>query len=188
MKRCWPPRKSPIWRVICSTAGCQGGLSQSGQDCPWGPAAGSPCRCPILFASSVIGAEFQELVRQHVDILFANEAEAMALFQTDFDGAVRQLRDAAEITVITRGEKGSIVIAGDRFVIQDAERISTLVDTTGAGDLFAAGFLAGYTRGDDLGLCAKLGGLCAADVIGHIGARPSKDLGIKVKQATLGPV
>jgi sugar/nucleoside kinase (ribokinase family) len=129
-------------------------------------------------------AEFQDLVASHVDLLFANEAEATALFQTDFDGAVRQLRDLADVVVITRGAQGSLVVAGDTVHVQEAEPLTALVDTTGAGDLFAAGFLAGYTRGDDLASCARLGGLCAADVIGHIGARPSGALGDKVKHAT----
>lgn len=120
---------------------------------------------------------FLDLVSGHVDLLFANEAEIMALYQSaNFDDALRSVRGHCDIAALTRGEKGSVVVAGDDVITVGAERITQLVDTTGAGDLYAAGFLFGYTRGADLGVCARLGGLCAAEIISHFGARPEEPL------------
>ncbi len=121
-------------------------------------------------------AEFLELLSDHVDILFANEAEITSLYQTDFEDAVRQVRQHCDIAALTRSEKGSIVVAGGQVVVQGAEPVSKVVDTTGAGDLYAAGFLYGFTQGRDLGTCARLGGICAAEIIGHVGARPEANL------------
>lgn len=120
---------------------------------------------------------FLELVAGHVDLLFANEAEIMSLYRSDsFDDALRSVRGHCEVAALTRSEKGSVVVAGDDVISVGAERITQLVDTTGAGDLYAAGFLFGYTRGTDLGACARLGGLCAAEIISHFGARPEEPL------------
>ncbi len=121
-------------------------------------------------------AEFLELVSEHIDILFANEAEVTALYQTDFDTAVTQLKDHVGVAALTRGARGSVAVSSDQVVSCAAEPVAAVVDTTGAGDLYAAGFLYGLTQGRDLGTCARLGGLCAAEVIGHIGARPAVDL------------
>lgn len=121
-------------------------------------------------------AEFLELMADHIDILFANEAEITALYKTDLDGAIRQLKDHVGVAALTRGAKGSVVTDGTTVVSCSAEPVSAVVDTTGAGDLYAAGFLYGYTQGRDLGTCARLGGICAAEIIGHIGARPAVDL------------
>ncbi|HLN23239.1 MAG TPA: adenosine kinase [Patescibacteria group bacterium] len=121
-------------------------------------------------------AEFLELLADHVDIVFANESEISSLYQTDFDSAVRQVRGHCDIAAITRSELGSVVISGDAVVVQGAEPVSAVIDTTGAGDLYAAGFLYGLTQGRDLGTCARLGGLCAAEIIGHVGARPEANL------------
>jgi len=121
-------------------------------------------------------AEFLELLADHVDIVFANEAEITSLYQTDFDDALRQVRGHCDIAAITRSEKGSVVIAGEQVVAQGAEPVSQVVDTTGAGDLYAAGFLYGLTQGRDLGTAARLGGICAAEIISHVGARPEADL------------
>lgn len=120
---------------------------------------------------------FLDLVAGHIDILFANEAEIMSLYQVaSFDEALRAVRGHCRIAALTRSEKGSVVVTGDEVTVVAAERIEELVDTTGAGDLYAAGFLYGLARGGDAALCARLGGICAAEVIGHFGARPEEPL------------
>jgi sugar/nucleoside kinase (ribokinase family) len=122
-------------------------------------------------------AEFSRLLDDHVDILFANESEALSLTQTDnFEAAVLSLRGRADIVVVTRGAAGASVISRDELVHVAAEPIEKLVDTTGAGDLFAAGFLFGHTHGRGLGDSARIGALCAAEIIGHYGARPEQSL------------
>ncbi|MDR3436820.1 adenosine kinase [Telmatospirillum sp.] len=121
-------------------------------------------------------AEFLELMTDHIDILFANEAEITALYQTGFDDAMTRLKGHVGVAALTRGARGSVVVSGDTVVSQTAEPVAAVVDTTGAGDLYAAGFLYGFTQGRDLGTCARLGGICAAEIIGHIGARPAVDL------------
>jgi sugar/nucleoside kinase (ribokinase family) len=120
--------------------------------------------------------DFLPLVRERVDILFANEAEACALWGCD-DVATAAERARAEvaITCITMSEKGSVVVAGDETHEIPAHPVE-VVDTTGAGDLYAAGFLYGYTAGRPLPECASLGSLAAAEVISHIGARPEVSL------------
>jgi sugar/nucleoside kinase (ribokinase family) len=121
--------------------------------------------------------EFIELINNHVDILFANETEILSLYQVDnFDAALQHVRGHAEISALTRSEKGSVVIRGDEMHVIDAEKGVTVVDTTGAGDAYAAGFLYGYTQGRDLATCGKLGGVMAAEVISHYGARPEADV------------
>ena len=120
---------------------------------------------------------FLDLVDHHVDILFANENEIMALFQTDrFDEAVRQARGKCEIAAITRSEKGAIIVHADGSEEVAAEKVDRVVDTTGAGDLYAAGFLRGYTQGRPLSECARIGSIAAAEVISHDGARPEASL------------
>ncbi len=118
-------------------------------------------------------ASFLHLVEHHVDILFANEAEILSLYQEDrFDDALQRVRGHCEIAALTRSEKGSLVIAGDEVHVIDAERVGAVVDTTGAGDLYAAGFLYGLAVGRDLATCGRIGAIAAAEVISHIGARP----------------
>jgi len=132
-------------------------------------------------------AEFRELVESHVDVLFANEAELCSLYEThDFDAALAQVRGHCEIAALTRGEKGSVVVAanGDTHRIP-AEAVTRVTDTTGAGDLYASGFLYGLTRGRDLGACGRLGSLCAAEIISHFGARPERPLKDLAAQAGL---
>ncbi len=120
---------------------------------------------------------FEELVAHHVDILFANQDEVMALYQSaDFDAALGAVRGQCEIAVLTRSEKGSVVLHGDDVHIVDAEPVANVVDTTGAGDQYAAGFLYGLTRGYDPVKCGRVGGIAAAEVIGHLGARPETSL------------
>jgi sugar/nucleoside kinase (ribokinase family) len=123
-------------------------------------------------------AEFLDLIRSRtVDIVFANESELHALYQTaDFDTAVAALRAENTLGVVTRGEAGSIVVTGEATVAVGAFPIDTLVDSTGAGDLFAAGFLFGLSRGADHRICAALGSLAASEVIQHLGARPAASL------------
>jgi len=127
--------------------------------------------------------DFRALIRDHVDILFANEIEIGSLYETkDFDAAARAVRGECEIAVLTRSAKGSIVVTAGESVRVAATPIAQLVDTTGAGDLYASGFLYGITHGRDLAACGRLGSLCAAEVIGHFGARPEtplKDLAAK---------
>lgn len=122
-------------------------------------------------------AEFRELLREHVDILFANEAEIRSLWQVDsFDKALQATRGQCEIAALTRSARGSVILAGNEVHIVDAAPISQLVDTTGAGDLYAAGFLYGYTGGRDPYDCGRIGAIAAAEVIGHYGARPETPL------------
>ena len=116
---------------------------------------------------------FLDLVDGYVDVLFANEAEICSLYQVnDFDAALQEVRRSCEIAVLTRSARGSVVVGGDEVHVIDAHPIETLVDTTGAGDLYAAGFLFGLSRGLDLASCGRLGSLAAAEIISHVGARP----------------
>jgi sugar/nucleoside kinase (ribokinase family) len=122
-------------------------------------------------------AEFLDLIERHVDILFANEQEIMSLYRvTDFDGAMQAVRGHCEIAALTRSEKGSVIIRGEEVHVIDAERVAKVVDSTGAGDAYAAGFLFGVASGMDLALSARVGGIAAAEVISHIGARPDRPL------------
>jgi len=121
--------------------------------------------------------EFLELVAGPVDILFANETEILALYQTaSFDEAVRAVRRDGVLAVLTRGAQGATVVSGDVVNEVGAEPVAKVVDTTGAGDLFAAGFLHGYTRQRPLAECARIGAIVAAEIIGHVGARPEVEL------------
>lgn len=120
---------------------------------------------------------FRELIKNDVDILFANETEILSLFQVDsFDDAVQAVRGLCEVAAITRSEKGSVVVDGTQMYEVPAEPVDTVVDTTGAGDLYAAGFLYGYTHGRPWADCARIGGIAAAEVIGHVGPRPAVSL------------
>jgi sugar/nucleoside kinase (ribokinase family) len=117
--------------------------------------------------------EFRALIRERVDILFANEAEIMSLYQVgSFDKAVEAARAENKICALTRSEKGSVVVRGADTYAVPAAPVARVVDTTGAGDLYAAGFLVGLMRDKPLAECARLGGIAAAEVISHVGARP----------------
>lgn len=121
--------------------------------------------------------EFLRLVADDVDILFANEVEICSLFETsDFEAAAARVSDHVGIACLTRSEAGSVIItaAGDRLEIPAAP--ATLVDTTGAGDLYAAGFLSGWSAGRDLAEAGQMGSMAAAEVISHLGARPQTPL------------
>ena len=122
--------------------------------------------------------EFLELMRSGtVNIVFANDHEIKSLYQTSsFEAALEAIRKDCKIAAVTRSEKGSVIVRGNETVWIEAMPIKELVDTTGAGDLYAAGFLHGYTTGRDLGTCGKLGSLAAGLVIQQIGPRPRENL------------
>jgi sugar/nucleoside kinase (ribokinase family) len=121
--------------------------------------------------------EFLELAEKYVDILFANESEILSLYQVDsFDDALQQVRKHCEVAALTRSEKGSVVVNRDEVHVIDAEKGVKVVDTTGAGDAYAAGFLYAFTQGHDLATCGRLGGAMAAEVISHYGARVEADV------------
>jgi sugar/nucleoside kinase (ribokinase family) len=122
---------------------------------------------------------FLDLVAGHVDILLANEAEICSLYQVDdFDAAVRRVRDHCWLAALTRSEHGSVLLTSDAHLQIDAHPIpgGKLIDTTGAGDLYAAGLLYGITEGYDLETSGRLGSLAAAEIISHLGARPEASL------------
>ena len=121
--------------------------------------------------------EFLELVENHVDILFANESEILSLYEvSNFDEAVARVCHHCEVAALTRSEKGSVVLGNGEVHVIPAEPNVKVVDTTGAGDAYAAGFLYAYTKGRDLATCGRLGGAMAAEVISHYGARPEADV------------
>ena len=118
-------------------------------------------------------ADFRALIADGVDVLFGNEAELLSLYETDtFEFAVTQLRRECTVAAITRSEHGSVVVTPDEVIAVPAKPVEQVIDTTGAGDLYAAGFLYGYTRGLPLATCADLGHIASAEVISHVGPRP----------------
>ncbi|HTV23547.1 MAG TPA: adenosine kinase [Polyangiaceae bacterium] len=120
---------------------------------------------------------FLDLVARHVDILFANESEIKALYATDsFDEAVQHARRDTKLAALTRGARGSVLVAGSELVEVAAAPVSRVIDTTGAGDLYAAGVLFGLTHGDSLAAAGRRGSIAAAEVITHYGARPEQRL------------
>jgi adenosine kinase len=130
--------------------------------------------------------DFLALIRNDIDIVFANESEIKSLYQTqNFDGAVKAIAQDCDIAVLTRSEKGCVIVANGKTVAVPAHPVEEVVDVTGAGDLFAAGFLYGITNGCDHTAAAKLGGLAAAEVISHVGARPSVSLAKLAKTSGL---
>lgn len=133
-------------------------------------------------------AEFLELMRSGtVDIVFANASEAKSLYETEsLEEALQAIAKDCRLAVVTMSEKGSIVVTGDERVTVEPLVIEELVDTTGAGDLYAAGFLYGYTQGRDLATCGRLGSLAAGLVIQQIGPRPTQSLSDEAKAHGLG--
>jgi sugar/nucleoside kinase (ribokinase family) len=112
-----------------------------------------------------------------VDILFANESEVTSLYQTkSWDDAARSARGMTKLAALTRGAKGSVILAEGKSITIAPEPAKQVVDTTGAGDLYAAGFLYGVASGKPLEVCGRLGSLAAAEAISHIGARPEQPL------------
>ena len=131
-------------------------------------------------------AEFLDLVQRDVDILFANEAEICSLYETDdFDQAAAAVRGHVKIAALTRSAKGSVLLADGAAHTVAAASVDRVVDTTGAGDLYASGVLFGLTRGLPLPTCGAIGSLCAAEIISHVGARPEAALKKLVASAGL---
>jgi sugar/nucleoside kinase (ribokinase family) len=121
--------------------------------------------------------DFLSLIRSSINIVFANESELKSLYQTqNFSGAVEAIRSDCPIAVLTRSEKGSVIVKGSDTIEVPAHPVKQVVDVTGAGDLYAAGFLFGFTQAKPLAQCARLGSLAAAEVISHVGARPEINL------------
>jgi sugar/nucleoside kinase (ribokinase family) len=122
-------------------------------------------------------ADFRTLVTDEVDLLFGNEDELMSLYEVDsMDEALRAVRGDCSLAVVTVGAEGCMVVTADDIVSAPAEAVDHVLDTTGAGDLFAAGFLYGYTRRRSLPECARFGAIAAAEVISHVGPRPLVEL------------
>src|SRR5215469_10794376 len=131
-------------------------------------------------------AAFRALVEGHVDILFANEAEICSLYETDdFAAAAAALRGHVTIAALTRSAAGSVILTAGADHRVAAAPVARVVDTTGAGDLYAAGFLFGLTHDLPLPICGEIGSLCAAEIISHFGARPEADLARLVADARL---
>jgi sugar/nucleoside kinase (ribokinase family) len=131
--------------------------------------------------------DFLALIRNDIDIVFANESEIKSLYQTqNFDVAAKAIAQDCRIAVLTRSEKGCVILANGNMMSVPAHPVEKVVDLTGAGDLFAAGFLYGITNGRDYTAAAKLGALAAAEVISHVGARPSVNLAELARNEGLG--
>ena len=121
--------------------------------------------------------DFLDLIKSSIDIVFANETEIKSLYKTqNFSGAIDAARKDCGMVVVTRSEKGSVVVKGGETIEVPAHPVKSVVDVTGAGDLYAAGFLFGFTRAKPLAQCARLGSLAAAEIISHVGARPEVNL------------
>jgi sugar/nucleoside kinase (ribokinase family) len=130
---------------------------------------------------------FVDLVHNHVDILFANEDEIKSLYQVDvFDEALEKVRGNCDVVALTRGSQGSVIVSGDETYVLLAENVQGIVDTTGAGDSYAAGFLYGLTQGKDLETCGQIGGILAADIITNYGARSKNDLKVLLSKNLRG--
>ena len=132
------------------------------------------------------GDDFRQLIEEGmIDILFVNEGELATLTgEATFEEGIAALEDKVPVLVATRGPMGAIAIANGKRAETDAEPVERVVDTTGAGDLFAAGFLTGHARGESLEQCLRMGAICAAEVISHYGARPEADLKALVEAGT----
>src|SRR5262249_54006866 len=143
-----------------------------------GPVALSALTLPDAFSVARSRADFPALTRdQTVTTVFPNESKLPGLYETaDFDTAVKALRADARLAVVTRSEKGCLIVTREQTDSVRAAPVERVVDVTGAGDLFAAGFLVGLSRGADHRAAARLGGLAAAEVIQHIGGRPQRSL------------
>ena len=133
-------------------------------------------------------AEFLSLIESSIDILFANEAELTSLYESDdFDACLERVRGAVSLAAVTRGAAGSVLVTADRTEVIGADPVEE-VDTTGAGDLYAAGVLYGLAAGHDLAVAGRLGALAAGEVISHVGARPEVSLASLAAGAGVIPV
>ena len=129
-------------------------------------------------------SDFLRLVESHVDILFANEDEIKSLYMQDnFDDAKSAISQHVEIAALTRGDQGAVILHKGEETLIPAQPVTQVIDTTGAGDQFAAGFLYGFTEGMDMAKCGELGAIAAAEVISHIGPRPLVNLADLAKKA-----
>jgi sugar/nucleoside kinase (ribokinase family) len=132
-------------------------------------------------------AEFVELAEEYVDLLFANRAEMCSLYEVDdVEEALARVRRHCEIAAVTLSEHGSLVVTADQRCEVPAWSTGVVVDTTGAGDQYAAGFLSGLARGVPLEHCARLGSMAAGEVISHVGPRPQQSLGVLAGRQGLG--
>lgn len=166
-----PPSKEAVRRAMSVAHASDGLVALSASD-PF---------CVERHRSELLG-----LLHDDVDLLFCNEEEALLLFgASDIDGAVDALEQTGLLAAVTRGGHGSVVVGPNGPVEVPALRVEHVVDTTGAGDLYAAGFLYGLTHGREPLECARLGGACAAEVISHLGARPQTDIQALVGQSRL---
>jgi len=130
--------------------------------------------------------DFRKLVREDAHIVFANEKEITALYEVNsFEEAVSEVHRDCELAVLTRSEQGSVIVAPDQVIAIEAAPVAHVVDVTGAGDLYSAGFLYGLTQGLSLNACGMLGSLAASEIIGHLGARPERSLHGLAKAAGL---
>ena len=126
---------------------------------------------------------FQMFVAGHTDILFGNEEEIKSLYQVDsFDAAMERVRGHCEIACLTRGNKGSVILSAEEVYVIEPLPLNRVVDTTGAGDQYAAGFLYAFTQGMELKRCGQIATLAATEVIGHVGGRPETSLRELVKR------
>lgn len=122
-------------------------------------------------------AEFLDFIKSSVDVLFANESEILSLYETkDFDAAAARVKADTKLAALTRSSKGSVIVSHGETISIPVHPVAKVIDTTGAGDLYAAGFLYGYTQGKDLSTAGRLGSLAAAEIISHVGARPEAKL------------
>ncbi len=128
---------------------------------------------------------FIELVENYIDILFANESEIISLYESkDFEDALTKVRGKCETIALTRGEKGSVVISGKECLEINAYKLGQLIDTTGAGDLYASGFLHAYTNGEELIRCGEIGSICAGQIVTQLGPRSHVSLKSLLKENT----
>ena len=128
--------------------------------------------------------DFRELVKNHVDILFANEDEIISLYEADtFEQAAKAVMSECELAALTRSDKGSVIVSSEGMIEIPADNTVNVIDATGAGDQYAAGFLYGYTQGMDLKTCGLLGMLAATEVISHMGPRPEMSYSDLIEKA-----
>jgi sugar/nucleoside kinase (ribokinase family) len=130
-------------------------------------------------------SDFLALIRDSIDIVLANTQEIEALYEAPFEAACQRMASDAALAAVTRSEHGSVILSGEDRIVIAAEPVAKLVDTTGAGDLYAAGFLLGCARGLPLPVCGRLGSIAAAEVIQHLGARPEQSLAALAHQKNI---